>query len=81
MAFLPQFVVPGRGSTLLQVLFLGGLFTALAVLTDSPYALAAGTVRRHLSMGQGIARLRRNLSGFTYIGLGLLAALAGTGRK
>ncbi len=81
LAFLPQFVVPGHGSTLSQVLFLGGVFTTLAVLTDSTYAVAAGTVRRYLSTGQGIDRLRRNLSGVTYIALGLLTAVSGSGRK
>ena len=77
LAFLPQFVVPGKGSTLSQVLFLGGLFATMAVLTDSTYALAAGTVRRYLSQGERIIRLRRNLSGLTYVALGLLTAVSG----
>lgn len=76
LAFLPQFVVPEKGNVLGQVLFLGGLFVTLAVVTDSTYALLAGTVRRHLSVSRRAARFRRSLSGLTYIGLGILAALS-----
>jgi threonine/homoserine/homoserine lactone efflux protein len=73
LAFLPQFVDPERGAAAPQVLVLGCLFLALAVLSDSTYALVAGTVRGWLG------RHRRHLgrvSGVSYVSLGVLAALA-----
>jgi threonine/homoserine/homoserine lactone efflux protein len=73
LAFLPQFVDPDRGAVAPQVLVLGGLFLLLATLSDSTYALVAGTVRGWLG-----ARRRRlaQLSGCSYLGLGVLAALS-----
>ena len=41
-AFLPQFVDPDRGSAALQLGVLGLVFVALAVVSDSLWALAAG---------------------------------------
>ena len=45
LAFLPQFVDPDRGAVAPQVLALGVLFLVLATLSDSTYALVAGSVR------------------------------------
>jgi threonine/homoserine/homoserine lactone efflux protein len=73
LAFLPQFVDPDRGAVAPQVLALGVLFLALATLSDSTYALVAGSVRgRLVGRRRGLARL----SGCSYVGLGLLAALS-----
>jgi threonine/homoserine/homoserine lactone efflux protein len=72
LAFLPQFVDPDRGTVWSQVLILGLLFVALGVVSDSLYALAAGTV------GALLRRRREALrygSGVVYIGLGAAAAL------
>ena len=73
LAFLPQFVDPERGAVAPQVLVLGAFFLVLATLSDSTYALVAGTVRGWLG-----ARRRRlaQLSGCSYLGLGVLAALS-----
>lgn len=72
LAFLPQFVDPGRGATWSQVFILGVLFMLLGFVTDSLYALAAGTIA-------GAFRRRRKAfhygSGAIFIGLGTLAAL------
>jgi threonine/homoserine/homoserine lactone efflux protein len=73
LAFLPQFVDADRGSVWSQALVLGLLFVALGLVSDSLYALAAGTV------GALLRRRRRRLrygSGVVYIGLGAAAALA-----
>jgi threonine/homoserine/homoserine lactone efflux protein len=73
LAFLPQFVDRGRGDVWSQVLVLGLLFVLLGLVSDSLYALAAGTVG-------GLIRRRRTAlrygSGAVYIGLGALAAFA-----
>ena len=73
LAFLPQFVDPGRGAVAPQVIALGVLFLVLATLSDSTYALVAGSVRGWL--GERRRTLAR-MSGFSYLGLGVLAALS-----
>jgi threonine/homoserine/homoserine lactone efflux protein len=78
LAFLPQFVDPDRGSVVGQSLILGTLFTVLAILGDGAYVLAADAVSGRLRRGRGLQRLAR-LSGGVYIGLGLTAALSGSG--
>jgi threonine/homoserine/homoserine lactone efflux protein len=80
LAFLPQFVDP-RGPVAAQVLFLGLLFAVMGVASDSAWALAAGTAARRLSARPGVARAQRFVTGGAYIGLGLIAALSGNGRK
>jgi threonine/homoserine/homoserine lactone efflux protein len=73
LAFLPQFVDPERGAVAPQVLALGALFLVLATLSDSTYALVAGSVRGWL--GERRRALAR-ISGCSYVGLGVLAALS-----
>jgi threonine/homoserine/homoserine lactone efflux protein len=73
LAFLPQFVDPDRGDVWSQALVLGLVFVGLGLVSDSLYAVAAGTV------GQLLRRRRRALrygSGVIFIGLGAAAALA-----
>ncbi len=72
LAFLPQFVNADRGGVWSQALVLGLVFIGLGLVSDSLYALAAGTV------GDLLRRRRRFLrygSGVVYIGLGATAAL------
>jgi len=73
LAFLPQFVAPDRGGVWSQALVLGLVFVGLGLITDSLYALAAGTVA-------GLLRRKRNAvrygSGIVFIALGATAALA-----
>lgn len=76
LAFLPQFVEPASGSATQQILFLGLLYAALALVTDGAYALLAGGLRQWLGGRVGLGRLPRYLSGCVYLGLGVKAALA-----
>ena len=73
LAFLPQFVDADRGAVWSQALVLGLVFVALGFVSDSLYALAAGSAA-------GLLRRRRTVmrygSGLVYIGLGATAALA-----
>jgi threonine/homoserine/homoserine lactone efflux protein len=78
LAFLPQFVDPDRGSVVVQSLILGTLFTVLAILGDGAYVLAADAVSGRLRRGRGMRRLAK-VSGGVYIGLGVTAALSGSG--
>ena len=73
LAFLPQFIAPDRGGVWSQALVLGFVFVGLGLVTDSVYAVAAGTVG-------GLLRRQRNAvrygSGIVFIALGATAALA-----
>jgi threonine/homoserine/homoserine lactone efflux protein len=73
LAFLPQFVDPAQGAVALQAFVLGTCFVALATVSDSAYALLAGTAGNRLRRGRLLARM----SGGVYLGLGAFAALAG----
>ncbi|MCP5267936.1 MAG: LysE family translocator [Zoogloeaceae bacterium] len=75
-AFLPQFLSPDA-APMVQSVLLGVLFVGIAAVTDSLYALAAGTVAP-LLRATGARRAGRLLGGGMFIGLGLLAALAGS---
>jgi threonine/homoserine/homoserine lactone efflux protein len=73
LAFLPQFVAPDRGGVWSQALVLGFLFVGLGLVTDSLYALAAGTVGGRLRRQRTAVRFG---SGLVFIALGATAALA-----
>jgi threonine/homoserine/homoserine lactone efflux protein len=77
LAFLPQFVEPSRGPVAQQVLLLGLVYVALALVTDSSYALLAGSLRRWLGGRVMQGPLPRYASGALYIGLGVSTALTG----
>jgi threonine/homoserine/homoserine lactone efflux protein len=76
-AFLPQFVHSSRGPVTTQVLALGVTFALLALLTDSSYALLAGSAGRWLKGNLRFLRVERYLAGSIYIGLGVTTALTG----
>jgi threonine/homoserine/homoserine lactone efflux protein len=81
LAFLPQFVDRSRGAITVQILVLGSLFTLLAILSDGAYVLLAGAVGSWLRAGRRARRGLARLSGGVYIGLGVSAALAGSGHS
>ena len=81
-AFLPQFVDPARGSVTLQIMILGIIFVSMAIVSDSMYALIAGTAGEFLSGSERIARAQKYLAGTIYISLGVTTALlGGSGNK
>jgi threonine/homoserine/homoserine lactone efflux protein len=78
LAFLPQFVDPNAGHPTLQIAFLGLLFAALGLVTDSLWALAAGTAGALLRGSRRFLRAQRYVAGSVYVGLGVATALAGS---
>jgi threonine/homoserine/homoserine lactone efflux protein len=77
LAFLPQFVDPNAPHPAIQIAFLGFLFALLGMVTDSIWALVAGTAGGVLRRSRRFARVQKYVSGTVYIGLGLATALAG----
>lgn len=78
LAFLPQFVDPDRGHATLQILELGLVFMSLGLITDSLWALAAGTAGETLRRSRRWAQVQRYVSGSVFVGLGLVTGLTGS---
>jgi threonine/homoserine/homoserine lactone efflux protein len=77
LAFAPQFVDRNAAHPALQIAFLGLLFAALGLVTDSLWALAAGTAGGVLRRSRRFVRSQRYVTGSVYVGLGVATALAG----
>jgi threonine/homoserine/homoserine lactone efflux protein len=77
LAFLPQFVDPDAPHPAVQIAFLGVLFAVLGLVTDSLWALAAGTAGRLLRRSRRFVRTQRYVTGTVYVGLGVATAFAG----
>ena len=77
LAFLPQFVDPHRGHAALQIALLGLTFAALGMVTESIWAIAAGTAGDVLRRSRRFALVQRYVSGTVFVGLGVVTALAG----
>ncbi len=77
LAFLPQFVDRNAAHPALQIAFLGLLFGALGLMTDSLWALAAGTAGGLLRRSRRFVRVQRYVTGTVYVGLGVATGLAG----
>ena len=76
LAFLPQFVDPSRGAIAGQVLFLGGLFVSLSLISDSVYAVLAGTFGHYLQGHASFWRAQRYVTSGIFVALGFIAAFA-----
>lgn len=79
LAFLPQFVDRDASHPALQIAFLGLLFAALGLVTDSLWALASGTAGGVLRRSRRIVRGQRYVTGSVYVVLGVAAAFGGRG--
>lgn len=77
LAFLPQFIDPGRGDAQLQLLILSAVFLVIGIISDSAYAILAGAVGGFFTRSPRLWRRTNLLAGTTYIGLGLVAATSG----
>jgi threonine/homoserine/homoserine lactone efflux protein len=76
-AFLPQFIEP-NAAPLMQSVTLASLFVAIAAMTDTTYALAAGSIAPLLTRARGVRSAGRYLTGGAFICLGLLTAVSGS---
>jgi len=78
-AILPQFVDPRAGHVPVQMLLLGAVFFAIALISDSTWALAASAARSWLGRSPRRLEAIGGAGGLVMIGIG--ARLALTGRK
>jgi threonine/homoserine/homoserine lactone efflux protein len=77
-AVLPQFVDRSAGPASLQMLALGAIFTAIALVSDTGYAVLAGGIRSWFARSARRLELVGGVAGLTMVGLGV--GLAVTGR-
>lgn len=75
MVFLPQFVDPARGHVTLQLLVLGALLSALALVFNTVLGAFSGQIGRRLQARPGAAKFQRGLLAFTMAGLALRLVL------
>ncbi|ASZ12955.1 LysE family translocator [Chitinophaga pendula] len=71
-AFLPQFIEPARGHVSLQVFILGSIFASIAWISDTLYALAAGSLSAWLRKNPAYMKIQAYVSGAIYLLLGVL---------
>jgi threonine/homoserine/homoserine lactone efflux protein len=76
-AILPQFVSPTHGHISAQLLVLGVLAVAIALVSDSGWALLAGTVRSWINRSPRWLAALRGTGGLVMIGLGVRLAVSG----
>ena len=76
-AILPQFIDPAGAPVPVQMLALGGIAVAIAVVSDSMWGMVAGTARRWLASSPRRLEALGGVGGLTMIGLGLRLAAAG----
>ncbi|WP_418318894.1 LysE family translocator [Piscinibacter sakaiensis] len=69
LAFVPQFVDPARGSSVVQFLILGGILIAGGTLVNGLVGIHAGKVGRLLQRNEKAGRVFQWISGFVFIGL------------
>jgi threonine/homoserine/homoserine lactone efflux protein len=79
LAVLPQFLDRGAGTVTLQLLVLGAIFYAIALVCDSLWAIAAGSARLWFARSPSRLAAVGGAGGVAMIGIG--ASLALTGRK
>jgi threonine/homoserine/homoserine lactone efflux protein len=76
-AVLPQFADRAAGHVPLQLLLLGAIFVAIALVSDSMWALLAGTARTWFTRSPRRLELIGGTSGLVMIGIGASLAIAG----
>ncbi len=76
-ATLPQFVDPSAGQVTVQFLVLGAVFAAIAVLSDSVWALGAGTARAWFVRSPRRLATIGGAGGVAMIGIGTTLAVSG----
>jgi threonine/homoserine/homoserine lactone efflux protein len=79
VAVLPQFVDRAAGSVALQLLTLGALFCAIALVCDGLWALAAGAAREWLVRSPRRLAAIGGTGGVAMVGLGAGLAVSGRG--
>lgn len=76
-AILPQFINRPAGHVPLQMILLGSLFLTIGLISDSAWALAAGSARNWLGRSPRRLEMIGGTGGLMMIGIGVTLALSG----
>ncbi|MDZ7842447.1 MAG: LysE family translocator [Gammaproteobacteria bacterium] len=76
LAFLPQFVDPGRGPVVAQIVQLGLLFIVATILVFGAVSMLAGTFGMWLSRSETARRILNWTAGVIFLGLAVRLATA-----
>jgi threonine/homoserine/homoserine lactone efflux protein len=76
LAYFPQFIRPGQPIAP-QVIVLGGVYLAVAVITDASYVLLASWIADKLARTPRAQRRRARISALTYFVLAIAAVVVG----
>ena len=79
-AFIPQFVDVNAGHVGAQIVLFGLTLAALGLMSDSLYAIVAGSIADRLRGSRAVARFERWFGGGILVGLGVAAALVSPNR-
>ncbi len=77
-AVLPQFVEPANGWIPVQMLILGAIFLGIAIVSDSCYALLAGSARNWFARSPRRLEAVGGAGGLMIVGVGASVAVSGT---
>ena len=77
LSIFPQFVDANAANAKSQSLVLGAVFVVMAAIFNCSLSFMASSLRDLLLRGKSLYIIRRYVSGVLFIGLGLLAVLAG----
>jgi threonine/homoserine/homoserine lactone efflux protein len=80
-AFIPQFVDVEAGHVGAQIVLLGLTLAVLGLLSDSLYAIVAGSIADRLRGSRAVARFERWFGGGILVGLGVAAAIVAPNRS
>ena len=75
LAFLPQFVQPAQGSTIVQFLILGLIFVLMSVIYTTFFAVSIGVLGQFVKRMSWMNRWSGKIVGAVYIGIGLKVAM------
>lgn len=81
LAFFPQFINPSNGSVALQFIVLGLMFTLMALISDSLYALLASSFRHWFTNNPFALKSQHYVTGGLYIFLGAATAMLDSNKK
>lgn len=77
LAFLPQFVDPGRGNVAMQLFVLGIIHKSIGLIVDGSVAILSGSSGNWLRKNPSFIKWQEKLVGTILIGLGLRLAFSG----
>lgn len=76
LAFLPQFVDPGAGPVVIQIIQLGALFVVATILVFGAVALLAGALGDWFAGSDSAQRILNRVAGCIFVGLAVRLAVA-----